>query len=80
MASALRRWSKEIPPVFSDLMNDLIKYAASFIKGFDLRESKMRQIIRECKKISDEVKKMQKTTESDQQELQQQELLLFMQM
>ena len=61
-------------------MNDLIKYAASFIKGFDLRESKMRQIIRECKKISDEVKKMQKTTESDQQELQQQELLLFMQM
>lgn len=63
MASAprrRRRWSKILPPDLSDLMNDLIKYAPSFITVFDLRESKMREIIREFKKISDEVRAMQK--------------------
>ena len=45
-------------------MNDLIKYAASFITGFDLTESKMREIVREFEKISDEVRKMQEKTDA----------------
>ncbi|XP_030290958.1 uncharacterized protein LOC115592415 [Sparus aurata] len=58
-----RRESRDLPPGFTDLMNDIIKYAASFIKGFDLKESEMREIVREFNKISDEVRKMQETTD-----------------
>ncbi|XP_039635483.1 uncharacterized protein LOC120545307 [Perca fluviatilis] len=44
-------------------MNKLKYHAASFIREFDSREQKMRQIIREFRKIADEVRKMQETTD-----------------
>ncbi|XP_031178811.2 uncharacterized protein LOC116066777 isoform X2 [Sander lucioperca] len=58
-----RRLSKDLPPDLSELMNKLIKHAASFIREFDSSEQKMREIVREFRKIADEVRKMQETTD-----------------
>ncbi|TKS85125.1 hypothetical protein D9C73_018106 [Collichthys lucidus] len=57
MASApRRRWSKDLPPDLSELMNTLINYAHSFIRKFDYKEPAMRRIVRELQTISDEVR------------------------
>lgn len=63
MASRPRRWSKDLPEDLSQLMDKLIKYAASFIKAFDNSEPKMGRIVKEFQKIADEVRKMQETTD-----------------
>ncbi|TMS01131.1 hypothetical protein E3U43_004192 [Larimichthys crocea] len=67
MASAprTRRWSMEMPPDLSELMDTLIKYAHSFIREFDNKEPDMRRIVRELQKISDEVRTQQNRGTSD---------------
>lgn len=65
MASApTRRGSKSLPPNLSELMKDLNGHAASFIVGFDHRESTMRKIIEEFAEISKEVRDMQWQTDT----------------
>ncbi|XP_038590339.1 uncharacterized protein LOC119914866 [Micropterus salmoides] len=58
-----RRFSKDLPPDLSELMNKLIKYATSFIRRFDYSEDRMRQVVGEFKKIAAEVRKMQEKTD-----------------
>ncbi|XP_030268952.1 uncharacterized protein LOC115579544 [Sparus aurata] len=65
MASApTRRGSKSLPPNLSELMKDLNGHTASFIVGFDHRESTMRKIIEEFAEISKEVRDMQWQTDT----------------
>ncbi|XP_039635380.1 uncharacterized protein LOC120545258 [Perca fluviatilis] len=66
MASTPRRGrSQDLPPPpdHSELMNKPKELAASFIREFDNREPKMRQIVGEFREISDEVRKMQERTD-----------------
>ncbi|XP_051255033.1 apolipoprotein L3-like [Dicentrarchus labrax] len=59
-----RRLSKELPPDLSELMDRIIKEAASFIKEFDCKEPRMREIVREFMRIVDEIKTMQERTDT----------------
>lgn len=63
-----RRVSIELPPEFSELMNQVNKVAASFIKEFDNKETRMRQIVSKFQKISDEVKEIQERTDQQRKE------------
>lgn len=63
-----RRTSKELPPEFSELMNKLFKVAASFIREFDNKEPRMREIITEFQKIVDEVKEIRERTDRQRRE------------
>ncbi|XP_039635497.1 uncharacterized protein LOC120545315 [Perca fluviatilis] len=56
------RWSKNLPPDLSELMNKLINHSASFIREFDSSKQKMRAIAGEFREIADEVRKMPKRT------------------
>ncbi|XP_078101586.1 uncharacterized protein LOC144514275 [Sander vitreus] len=58
------RRSRDFSPDLSELMNKLIKHAALFIREFDIREQKMREIVREFRKMADEVRKMQQRTDT----------------
>lgn len=64
MASApnKRRVSKELPPDLSELMDKLIKYAASFIGVYNNSEDRMREIVREFRRIVSEVEEVQEKT------------------
>lgn len=53
-----RRWSREHPPTFSDLLKKLPKYASSFIKVFQRKKQRMKQIVCGLQKIAAEVKQM----------------------
>ncbi|XP_035848910.1 uncharacterized protein LOC118493378 [Sander lucioperca] len=55
-----RRWSKELPPDLSELMDKLKNLSASFIREFDNYEDRMRQISGEFEETTAEVRKMQK--------------------
>ncbi|XP_035863923.1 uncharacterized protein LOC118496403 [Sander lucioperca] len=63
MAFVLRRLNKDFPPNLSELMHTFITHATSFIRKFASSEHRMRQIAGEFREISDEVRKMQKTTD-----------------
>ena len=64
MASApRRRWSRELPPNLSKIMEDLNRHAASFIIGFDRRESEMRKSVEQFAEICKEVSNMQLNTD-----------------
>ncbi|KAG8010403.1 hypothetical protein GBF38_009398 [Nibea albiflora] len=66
MASAQRRrWSKDLPPDLSGLMNTLINYANSFIRKFDNKEKDMRRIVGQLQEISAEVRALQNRGPSD---------------
>ncbi|XP_044189111.1 uncharacterized protein LOC122968170 [Thunnus albacares] len=56
-----RKRSKDLPPNLSELMNKLVKHAASFISLFEDNKPKMTQIVREFEKFTAELKKMQNT-------------------
>ncbi|XP_044189110.1 uncharacterized protein LOC122968169 [Thunnus albacares] len=58
-----RRWSKDMPPDLSELMNKLTEHAASFIRLFDNDKPKMRHIVRRFQEIAAEVREMQETTD-----------------
>ncbi|XP_032363502.1 uncharacterized protein LOC116676646 [Etheostoma spectabile] len=54
-----RRWSKNLRPDLSELMNTFITHATSFIRRFANSEEKMRQIEGEFRKIADGVREIQ---------------------
>lgn len=59
-----QRLSRELPPSLSDLLNQLISAAASFIQRFDSSEDQIRQTAEDFRKVAEEVKNMQIKTDS----------------
>lgn len=53
-----RRWSIEHSPAFSSLLKKLPKFAAAYIKVYDRKKPRMRQIVCGLEKISARVKQM----------------------
>lgn len=66
MASAPKkaRISNDPPPELHKLKNKLKNSAKSFTAEFDRSESSMREIMREFRRISDEVEEMQRKTDT----------------
>ncbi|XP_038590340.1 uncharacterized protein LOC119914867 [Micropterus salmoides] len=58
-----KRFSKDLPPDLSELMNKLIQHATSFIRGFDISKQRRTEIVGEFQNITAEVRKMQKITQ-----------------
>lgn len=56
-----RRRSREYPPSFQILQENLCNEAALFIRHFDKHEQTMRQIVQELQRITAQIKDMQRT-------------------
>ncbi|XP_035804564.2 uncharacterized protein LOC111569292 [Amphiprion ocellaris] len=63
MASKPGKSSRKLPVGFSELKKKLNKAGTKFIQQLNIKESRMREIVKEFRRISEELKRMQRETD-----------------